>query len=197
MDEVATPAAPDGSTAIWRGRRTLVLIAAVALAPIVGATLAYYFFPRTAQTNYGKLLAVRPAPEVTGTTLDGKPFALSRLHGRWVLMHAGSGNCAAACARELYATRQARTIQGREQDRVMRAWLITDVATPDPRILQQHPGVIVARVPPGALTALPAGTAGIYLVDPLGNLVLQYPEDPDIKALGNDLGRLLRASSIG
>ena len=197
MAKVVTAAPPVASVDTRRGRRTLLLIAAVAFAPIIGAALTYYFFPRAAQTNYGKLLAVGPAPEVTGTTLDGKPFALSRLQGRWILVHAGSGNCTAACARELYATRQARTIQGREQDRVVRTWLITDEATPDPRILQQHPGVVVARVSPAALTALPAGSAGIYLVDPLGNLVLQYPEDPDIKALGSDLGRLLRASSIG
>lgn len=197
MADVSTSAAPASSTDARRGRRTLLLIAAVALAPMVGATVAYYFFPGSAQTNYGKLLEVGPAPSVTGTTLDGKSFALSHLHGKWVLIHAGSGNCAGACERELYATRQARTIQGREQDRVVRAWLITDEVTPDSRILQEHPGVIVARVSPGALAALPAGAGGIYLVDPLSNLVLQYPEEPDIKALSKDLGRLLRASSIG
>ena len=37
----------------------------------------------------------------------------------------------------------------------------------------------------------------IYLVDPLGNAVLAWPRAPDIKALANDLGKLLRASQIG
>ena len=30
---------------------------------------------------------------------------------------------------------------------------------------------------------------GIYLIDPLGNLVLRYPADPDIKGLAKDLAR--------
>jgi hypothetical protein len=35
------------------------------------------------------------------------------------------------------------------------------------------------------------------LIDPLGNWVLAWPADPDIKALAKDLGRVLRASRIG
>jgi len=37
----------------------------------------------------------------------------------------------------------------------------------------------------------------IYLIDPLGNVVLRYPVDPDIKRMAKDLERLLRASRIG
>lgn len=197
MADVSSPSASATIVDPRRGRWTLLLIAAVAFAPIIGASLAYHFFPRTAQTNYGRLLAVAPAPEVTGTALNGTPFALSRLQGKWVLVHAGSGACGQACQRELYASRQARTIQGREQGRVARVWLVTDGAAPAPGVLEEHPGLVVARVPAAALAAFPAGAGGIYLIDPLGNLVLQYPEDPDIKALGRDLGRLLTASSIG
>ena len=40
-------------------------------------------------------------------------------------------------------------------------------------------------------------TTNLYLLDPLGNLVLRYPADPDIKRLAKDLERLLRASRIG
>ena len=45
--------------------------------------------------------------------------------------------------------------------------------------------------------AFPQGTGPIYLIDPRGNLVLWYPEDPDIKGIANDLIRLLKASQIG
>jgi len=50
------------------------------------------------------------------------------------------------------------------------------------------------------LTALPGITGpprNIYLIDPLGNIVLRYPADPDIKRMAKDLERLLRASRIG
>jgi len=179
-----------------QGRRTLVLIALIGLAPIVASTLIYFYFPRAAGTNYGRLLAL-PAPEITGTRLDATPFRLSALQGKWLLIVAADGTCGERCRRELYATRQARTIQGREQDRVERVWLITDGSWPPEEVLAQHPGLIVARVERSVVRRLPAADAAIYLIDPHGNLVLQYPEDPDIKALAKDLKRVLGASSIG
>lgn len=180
-----------------RGRRTLLLIALVGLAPVVASTLVYLFFPRPAATNYGHLLPVQPSPDIVGTRLDMTPFRLSELKGKWLLVAVADGACDARCKGELYATRQARTIQGREQDRVVRLWLVTDEASPPQEILAQHPGLVVARVDRGAVARLPGGDRAIYVIDPLGNLVLQYPEDPDIKGLAKDLKRLLSASSIG
>jgi hypothetical protein len=37
----------------------------------------------------------------------------------------------------------------------------------------------------------------IYVVDPLGNVVLRYPRDADPSRIKKDLSRLLRASRIG
>ncbi|MDP3715723.1 MAG: cytochrome C oxidase subunit I, partial [Burkholderiales bacterium] len=37
----------------------------------------------------------------------------------------------------------------------------------------------------------------IYLVDPLGNVVLRYPRDADPTRIKKDLQRLLRVSRIG
>jgi hypothetical protein len=180
-----------------KARRTLLLIAAIALAPLVASYTIYYFFPRAAFVNYGTLLPTAPAPDLRGEGPDAKPFALSALRGRWVLVVAGDGACDAACRRKLYATRQARTMQGREQERIVRVWLVTDATAPAADVLADHPGLVVARVPASAAAQLPGGPGAIYLVDPLGNLVLRYPEDPDIKGIGKDLGRVLKASGIG
>ncbi|MEO8675825.1 MAG: hypothetical protein ABI569_09610, partial [Casimicrobiaceae bacterium] len=68
---------------------------------------------------------------------------------------------------------------------------------PSRELRAQHPGLVVARVPERVLATLPGTTPGIWLIDPLGNLVLYYPADPDIKGLAKDLTRLLRASRIG
>jgi hypothetical protein len=180
-----------------RGRRTFLLIAAVAIAPVAASYAIYYLFPRAAQVNYGTLLATAPGPAIEGTAADGTPFRLADLRGRWVLLAAGGPGCDAACERLLYATRQARTMQGREQDRVVRVWLDAGSASPSAGLLAQHPGLVAARVPVAALAALPGARPGLWLVDPLGNLVLAYPADPDVKGLAKDLGRVLRASRIG
>lgn len=177
-------------------RRTLLLLAAITLAPVVASYAAYYFWPRDQRVNYGRLLGT-PAPDIRGERDDGSAFALSDLRGKWVLVAAAREACDAACERSVYATRQARTMQGRDQDRVERVVLVGVAAALAPAQRADHPGLDVVRVAPPALSKLPAADAGIYLIDPLGNLVLAWPPDPDIKALARDLSRLLRASRIG
>ena len=120
---------------------------------------------------------------------------LTDLRGRWVLLMS-SGRCDAPCERTLYATRQARTIQGSERERVVRVWLATDEETPG-ALLKQHPDLEAVRRAPSSLAGSRFGDRRIYLIDPLGNWVLAWPADPDIKKVANDIGRLLRASRIG
>ena len=117
------------------GRRTLLLIVAIGLAPIVASYAAYYWLTPSKRLNYGELLETAPAPVVAGTGADGKAFSLTDLRGKWVLLIASRGGCADDCARTLYATRQARTIQGREQDRVVRLLLQPSSASALPQEL--------------------------------------------------------------
>lgn len=191
------PALTPTPATVKRGRRTLLLIALVTVAPVIASYAAYYWFPREKQANYGELLPTRPAPEIDAVAADGKPFRVADLRGKWVLATAAPAACDAGCAQALYATRQARTIQGREMERVARVWLVTDGAAPDPALLAQHPDLAIVRGAPAALGPWGAGPERIYLVDPLGNLVLAFPRDPDIKGMAKDITRLLKASRIG
>jgi hypothetical protein len=179
-------------------RRTLALLALVCAAPIVASYVAYYGLHPSARVNYGELEA-KPAPEIVGATAEGAPWRLSALRGRWVLLVLTQGACDAACERALYATRQARTIQGREQERIDRV-LLQPAGAPAPAagVRAQHPGLTVAQTDPGPWTSLLRGAPdAVLLLDPLGNLVLRYPGDPDIRRLAQDLERLLKASRIG
>src|SRR5271169_1036622 len=184
-----------------RGRRMLLLLALVALAPIVAAYVAYYGFAPTKRVNYGKLLEPGPAPAIAGKYADGRPFALGELRGKWLLLVVSGTDCGEGCRRALHATRVARTIQGREQDRVVRAWLQPATAPPPPaELLAWESGLVAASAAPNELTELPidqGGAASILLLDPHGNMVLRYGDDPDIERLAKDLQRLLRASQIG
>src|SRR6185436_18585935 len=139
MSDGIPPAGRETPRASRRGRHTLAWIAAVTLAPIVASYAVYYFFPRPATANYGTLMPTAPIPGVEGTRPDGSPFRLDELRGRWVLVahSVGGGACDAACERRLYATRQARTIQGKEQERVVRVLLVTGGAAPGPAWLAE------------------------------------------------------------
>jgi hypothetical protein len=188
---------PSDPTAARRARRTLILIAAAVVAPVALSYFFYYLAPRAAFTNYGELLPTAPLPDLAGTTIDGQPFRAAELRGKWTILVPAGGACDAACGDALYATRQARTMQGKDMDRVARAWIVTDDATPPAARLAEHPGMVVARVDAADARKLPKAGSAPLLVDPLGNVVLAWPARPDPKALARDLSRLLKASRIG
>ena len=196
MAETREPAAPAASTnTVRRGRRTLILLALVALAPIVASYAAYYLFRHEARLNYGTLLPTAPAPVIDGTARGGAAFHLADLRGRWVLLVVAGERCDATCDALLYATRQARTMQGKEQERIERVLVVAADAPTDAALADAHPGLIVVRASAPADGGLEPVTA--LLIDPLGNQVLRYRDPVDIKGLARDLARLLKASRIG
>jgi hypothetical protein len=75
-------------------------------------------------------------------------------------------------------------------DRVERLWLLTDDAKPRAELLPVIEGVLIARAP--RLDAFPGKPVEhLYLVDPLGNLMMRYPRDPDPSKMLKDLQRLM------
>lgn len=102
------------------GRRTLWLILAVCAAPVIASFATYYVFPGRTAANYGELLPTQPAPALAGRTAEGRDWTLADERGRWVVIVASRAPCDRACEGRLYASRQARLLQGREQERVRR-----------------------------------------------------------------------------
>lgn len=167
-------------------------------APVVASFVAFYWLRPSGHVNYGELIAPRAMPEAPLETLDGKPFAWKELGREWVLVVADSAKCDERCREKLVYTRQVRLAQGRETERVERVWLLTDDGAPDASLLSEQPDLRVVRAADSAaLRALPAQSspaAHIYLVDPLGNLMMRFPENADPRRMLKDLSRLLRHS---
>jgi len=180
-----------------RNLRTLWAILAVCAAPVVASFAAYYLMPAREGTSYGELLPTQAAPHLTGTNDDGRAWTLEGEKGRWVIVVVAPAACDDACAARLYATRQARTMQGRERERVLRVWLATGDGAANAARRADHPDVEVIRADPRATERLPRGVEAVYLVDPLGNQVLAWPAAPDIRGVARDLAKLLKASRIG
>ncbi|MGH8670880.1 MAG: SCO family protein [Burkholderiales bacterium] len=182
-------------------RRTLLLLAALFSAPLLMAYVYYFVAKPTQGNNYGELLNPAVLPDAPLKSLDGAAFRLSALRGRWVLLSVDSGVCAGQCMNKLYTLRQATTIQGKNQHRIERVWLIDDALTPPGNALHAYAETVAVFAQGTQLLAdLPAAVTPrehIYLVDPLGNLILRYPRDADPAKLAKDLRRLLLASQIG
>ncbi len=180
---------------------SLWLIVALAVAPVAASYVAYYFWPPQRTANYGELLEPRPLPDAPLALADGAPFRLSRLRGKWVLVSVDSGSCDVRCERKLLYLRQLRLTQGKDRERVERVWLISDDVAPRAEAIAPYAGTWPVRAAGAELLKLfPAQGAAsdhIYLIDPLGNLMMRFPRDPDPKRMVKDLARLLKASRIG
>jgi len=188
-----------------RGRWKLLLVVLVCAAPIIASYLTYYVIKPTGRTNYGALIDPRayPIPALGSTTLDGKPRTLDDLKGKWIMLKVGGGECLEACQKQLFAMRQWRLMQGKNMDRVERVWLVTDAQPLDTMTIRQYDGMHLLRAEGDAVRKwLPTevGTSAsdhIYLIDPLGNLMMRFPQDPDPRKVYKDIAKLLKASAIG
>ena len=184
-----------------RGRRVALLILALCALPTVAAWLAYFVWQPQARANYGELIEPQRLRDPELRLVDGRPFRLSQLRGKWVMLHIDSGACTEWCRKKLLYMRQARLAQGKAMARVERVWLVADPVAPEEALSREFEGTRIARAEGSAVLAeFPAvrsRTDHIYVVDPLGNLMLRFPADPDPRRIVKDLARLLRASRIG
>ena len=181
-------------------RTKFLLILSFFAVPMFAAWLAYFGWHPDKHKNYGNLLAVTPLAH-TGGTLDGVPFKLDALGGKWLMVYVGPSACNVVCAKQLYYLRQSRISLGKEQARIERVWVVTDAGRPDPVLLKSHSGLRVwwpARsVFIDQFPAVRPGAHHLYLVDPLGNLMMRFPENVDPKGVIKDMKLLLKASQVG
>ena len=185
-----------------RARLKLLLIGLFFAVPFVLAWSAYRFHWASGHTgNYGDLLPPRQVPAGGLLGLDGKPFSLASLRGKWVMLQFDAAACDSDCERKLYFMRQLRVAQGKDMDRVARVWVLTDSGTPGPELLAAIDGTYVARVSGDSFAAAfsrrRSAVDNIYLIDPLGNLMMRFPRDPDPSKMLKDLQHLLKVSQIG
>lgn len=157
----------------------LFWVAAICAAPIVLGTAAYLLgWSPGGASNYGELLDPKP---VSG---------FEPLRGKWVLVTFDAAACDAYCEKKLYFMRQVRRAQGKDRDRVERVWVLTGGATPRPELLAAIEGTRIEK-----LKAFDDRSVDhIYLIDPMGNLMMRFPRDPDPSKMIKDLQRLLKYS---
>jgi len=189
------------STAPRKNRATFWLILAVAAAPVAASYLAYYLWAPRHTVNYGELIDARPLPDPALKLADGTPFRLSQLKGKWLLIAIDAASCDADCERKLVYLRQLRLTQGKDMERVERVWLVSDADEPRGGAVAGFPGTWIARAAgTGLIEAFPAPRAPadhLYVIDPLGNIMMRVPPNPDSRRLIKDLSRLLKASRVG
>jgi len=186
------------------GRWKMALVFLICAAPVVASYFTYYVVRPDARRNYGDLIdPQRPLPELTGSTLDGKPVNLRTLKDQWLLVSVAGGACDAACTNRLYFQRQLREGLGKDKDRMDWVWLVDDEAPVADSLQPALRSATVIRIPKAALAQWLAPQAGaqledhLYVVDPMGNWMMRFAPEVDLKTapkIKKDLERLMRGS---
>jgi cytochrome oxidase Cu insertion factor (SCO1/SenC/PrrC family) len=154
---------------------------------------------------------ITPArPLELGVLLDpqDQPLEEDLLRGKWSLIYIGNGQCDERCREALTLVRQTRLALNDDAARVQRIFLATADCCDLDYLKTEHEGLITARADEESdrkflatfpqYADVPVESAGrIYIVDPLGNLMMSYAPDAPQKALLEDLKKLLKLSHIG
>jgi cytochrome oxidase Cu insertion factor (SCO1/SenC/PrrC family) len=188
-----------------RNFRTVFALGGLFLLPLVLSFWLYYglHWHPLGTTNHGELIEpLRPLPDVT--LQDAAGTATHQIFsGRWTLVYVGDGACDADCRATLFFMRQTRLSLNNEMTRVQRVFLATANCCDRAYLVREHPGLrVFDAAQPSAqplLAQFPAqGRAQtLFVVDPLGNLMMRYDARLPPRGLLEDLKKLLQLSHIG
>lgn len=195
---------------VRRRRLMLLLLAAIFLGPVLVAGYMYYagVGRPDARVNVGTLIdPPRPLPRAALLTPTGTPTAPDFLRGKWSLVYVGEGACDARCRQALDDIRATRLALDHDAPRIQRVFLFETTCCDKDLVQGEQAGLVAAWLDEkeGAKlrAAFPVGAAPlaqrglVYLVDPLGNLMMSYSTPLDKRGVVKDLEKLLKLSRIG
>ncbi len=158
-------------------------------------------------TNYGELIhPARPLPELsvvnTSDANNTRDF-----QGKWNLVYFIANECDEDCKQTLFSLNQIEQAMGKYSLRVQRVVIALQPAQVK-QVLANYPDLWRLQVPADeqapvvetfktGINESPADARRIYIVDPLGNLMMQYASDFDPYGILRDLRKLLKSSRIG
>jgi hypothetical protein len=177
-----------------RNLRTVGALAALYLLPLALAFYVYYASGWRPPGHLNRGTLITPPRPLPAGIFPG---------GTWTLVYVGDGACDADCSRALLVMRQARVALNRDMARIGRVYLATGACCASELTTASDPGLMVldATAPAAAplVAQFPAAARrrSVFVVDPLGNLMMSYDARSGPRGLLLDLQKLLRLSHIG
>jgi hypothetical protein len=189
-----------------RNLRTLALLAGLFIVPLALAFFTYYgtSWRPMKSAIHGQLISpARPLPPGTLPQVLPAQAVGTALTGKWSLVYLGDGACPEACRQALYVMRQTRLALNNDMTRVARLFLATGNCCARALLEREHAGLVVLDAggpqAEALLAQFPAAEREhtLFVVDPLGNLMMSYDARDNPRGLLEDLKKLLRLSHIG
>lgn len=195
-----------------RQRLTIVAIALIFSLPFTASWIIYNFtnIGKGVEGSYGQLIV--PTVSLPNIRLQ-EPSAGSAsrdLHGKWNLLYITGPGCVPDCRDKLQQIAALRVALVKDTSRLQLVLGSTEAGSADQlrEFLANYTEKRILLLPYIKPTDKEAPGAGpmetprfevgkLYLIDPLGNLMMSYPANSDPDGILRDLKRLLRYSRIG
>lgn len=196
--------------AVTKNKLILIILFGVFLLPplLSWYLLNYTDVPQNRdKSNNGNLIhPARPLPDAP--LLDPVSGNEHTLHGKWNLVFHHRGECNEYCVNMLYKQRQLLLATGEYSLRLHRVMIVDrqDLSSIKPRLADFAGQLFLFRdsVSDNFMNTFKINTDDelvplrrLYVVDPLGNLMMYYEEDMDPRGIIEDLRRLIKNSRIG
>lgn len=183
----------------------LSLLTSLFVIPMLVAWLTYSkgLFLSKHTVNHGVLIIPSiPAVDLTLRDDAGLLWQDKKFRGTWWLLYvAGEGGCDAQCQQRLYYIRQIHQATGKNRERIQRAIVTTAHSPVASWATTNFPGMHCFYKINGKESKdakkLALNKGYLYLVDPLGNIMMFYAPDVAPKGILKDLERALKVSQIG
>ena len=201
MSKLSNTPSPPNKTS---GRKILLILSVVFLLPFTVAATLHLLDLRPSGKSYGDIIQPPRALQIPVLhDAAGKAFKREQWLKKWSVVMVDSTGCAQPCQAQVHLLKQVHTSLNKDIKRVQRILLVaTEVKSETFIALQkQYPDLLILGGADAEAVKFAAefNVAGgsVYLVDPLGNLMMSYPEKMDSKELFSDLKRLLKNSWAG
>jgi cytochrome oxidase Cu insertion factor (SCO1/SenC/PrrC family) len=194
-----------------KSRLTILLLFAVFLAPGVGSWILYKYTDLGRDGGAASLGSlIQPPRTLENVDLHNpfKPEDEVELHRKWSLLYFTNENCDQKCIENVYRMQQIRQAVGKHFDRVQRVLLVKNISDQSKLqdSLKDYHGQLVLNseeVSPEFINAFkiegvddPFSGSKLYIIDPLGNLMMSYAPDQNPIDIIKDLKRIFRVSRI-
>ena len=159
-------------------------------------------------TNYGKFIKPKISTYDYQISIINARKQSHQFLEKWTLIYLSENNCDRVCKNDMYLLKQIHIALGKDMNRVQRMWMFNGNQNQEvSKTLDQSLTHLNEKYPNlhlvsgmnlyKKLNENILGNAKIFLVDPLGNIILMYQSNFDGKKLFKDLKKLLKFSKIG
>jgi cytochrome oxidase Cu insertion factor (SCO1/SenC/PrrC family) len=186
------------------GRKILLLLGVIFVLPFTIAATLHMLNLKPSGHSYGNL--IQPPKPLTFTSLQdaqGKEIKPDQWLKKWSVVTIDSTNCEEPCQADMHLLKQINTSLNKDAHRLQRVIIMPTEPNVDKisQLQKKYPELLILAGTSAEIVKLSSQfnvvDGHIYLIDPLGNLMMSYPKNAEPKGVRKDLMRLLKNSWAG